>query len=293
MKPIPSEPVTVRIDDGTSCNITFFGSQGDSAQSVILCAPALGVAAHSYRTVAEKLVRTGCVVVTADLRGIGESSVRASRETDFGYHETIAFDWPAIIATVRCRHPHGPLYLLGHSLGGQLGALFASVHPGELDGLILVASCSVYYSGWGFPVGLGVLAGTQLAALTAQLLGYFPGRQLGFGGAEARRLMRDWARNARSGRYTVENSPHDFEDMMARATLPVLSISIEGDTFAPERACKNLVNKLKAASVTTRRVAVTGESGRAHHFNWLRSPGVIVGEIDDWLSTLDSGDQRR
>ena len=293
MKPIPSEPVPVRIDDGTSCNITFFGSREGNSQSVILCAPALGVAARSYRTLAEELARTGHVVVTADLRGIGESSVRASRQTDFGYHETIAFDWPAIIATIRSRHPHDPLCLLGHSLGGQLGALYASVNPGEVDGLILVASCSVYYGGWGFPVGLGVLAGTQLAALTAQLLGYFPGRKLGFGGTEARRLMRDWARNVRTGRYKVENSPHDFEDRMARATLPVLSISIEGDTFAPERACMNLVKKLKAASVTTRQVVVAGDSGRARHFNWLRSPGVVVSEVDDWLSTLDRGYQHR
>ena len=80
---------------------------------------------------------------------------------------------------------------------------------------------------------------------------------------------------------------------MARATLSVLSISIEGDTFAPERACMNLVKKLKAASVTTRQVVVAGDSGRARHFNWLRSPGVVVSEVDDWLSTLDRGYQHR
>lgn len=292
MNPLGGELLPVRIGDGTSCNITFFGLLENKIQPLILCMPALGVAARSYRTLAESLARTGCAVVTADLRGAGESSVRASRETDFGYHETIAVDLPAIVTAVRSRHPDGPLFLLGHSLGGQLGALFTAIHLDKVSGLILIASCSVYYKGWGFPIGLGVLVGTQLAAVIAQLLGYFPGRKLGFGGTEARRLMRDWARNARTGRYDVENNAHDFEDMMARAELPVLSVSIKDDTFAPEDACRNLVKKLKSASVTTKRVAVDGESGKARHFNWLRSPTAVVSEIDDWLSNLGTGDHR-
>ncbi|MGI9263971.1 MAG: alpha/beta hydrolase family protein [Gammaproteobacteria bacterium] len=285
MTAIHADQVNIAAADGTSCIVTFFDRQTAENPPVILCAPALGVSARSYRTLAEHLAADGNIVITADHRGIGESSVRASRTTDFGYAETLSVDWPVLIDTIRSRHPLGPLLILGHSLGGQLGSLYAAIHPDRISGLILVASCSVYYKGWGCPAGLAVLAGTQLAAFIAQLMGYFPGKKLGFGGNEARRLMRDWARNARSGRYDIENCPQDFENLLGLFDGPVLSISIAGDTFAPPLACNNLTGKLKAAQLTKRRVHVAGESGRKRHFDWLRSPSTVCQEIKTWLGS--------
>jgi predicted alpha/beta hydrolase len=283
MNSLRKELVPIDAGDGTSSLATFFEHRTTPDAPIIVCMPALGVAAHSYRTLAEQLAAAGCVVITADHRGIGESSVRASRATDFGYFETLCVDWPALIDVIRSRHPAGPLFLLGHSLGGQLGALFAAANPGAVNGLILVASCSVFYKGWGFPSGLAVLAGTQMAALIAQLIGYFPGKRLGFGGTEAKRLMRDWARNARTGRYEVERCSHDFEGLLASSGTPVLAISIEGDDFAPLAACQNLTAKLKVAPITTRRVSVVGRSGRSRHFEWLKLPLAISREIEAWL----------
>ena len=130
--------------------------------------PAMGVRAAFYEPLALNLGENGINAVTADLRGLGASSVRVGRGTDFGYHDMLALDWPAVVDAVRSRFPRSRIFLLGHSLGGQLNALYASVHPQTVDGLILVASCSVFYRGWPFPGNYGIWLGTQSAMLLAE-----------------------------------------------------------------------------------------------------------------------------
>lgn len=274
-------PVTA--GDGTHCEITLFPSPGAEASPVVLCLPAMGVPARSYEGLAMALAMTGLHVITADLRGTGLSSVRASRQIDFGYHEMLTRDLPAIVARIRSLFPDRDLYLLGHSLGGQLSALYAASRPAQVAGLILVATGSVYWRGWDFPMNLGILAGTQIAGVIASVLGYFPGKKVGFAGLEGKRVMRDWARTARTGRYRIENDETDYEVTLQGLRAPVLAIAIAGDAFAPERAVRNLCNKLKGTNLTHARLA-SGGSGVAPHFSWLKQPGPVIGEIDAWLA---------
>ena len=165
--------------------------------------------------------------------------------------------------------------------------LYASLFPDKVEGLVLVASCSVYYRGWGFPVSGGIWLGTQSACILAALLGYFPGRQLGFGGTAARTVIRDWARNARTGAYRLVNSPHDFETLLKRLQRPVMAVSIAGDGFAPPRAMDNLCRKFPDAPLTRWHVppddlALEGRD----HFGWVRHSGPIVARIGPWVNAI-------
>src|SRR5262249_51405398 len=144
----------------------------------------MGVQARFYDPLGRALARHGLSAAVGELRGLGSSSVRASRREDFGYFDLLARDWPALRDTIRARWRHSPLFLLGHSLGGHLHSLWAAWHPDEIDGLILVASGSVDFRGWPAAQRPLILAGTQLASAIASLRGHFPGHRVGFGGRE-------------------------------------------------------------------------------------------------------------
>ncbi|MBI5569417.1 MAG: alpha/beta fold hydrolase [Desulfomonile tiedjei] len=287
-RPVPeihTETLSVTAADGATSCVTVFAGSSEATPPVLICIPAMGVTAQYYEPLALACVAQGFQVVTADLRGNGCSSVRASRSSRFGYHEIVHYEMPAIVARVRGRFPANPLYLLGHSLGGQLGTLYASANPGEVDGLILVAACSVFYRGWDFPSNVGVLFGTQLARWIAGILGYFPGNIIGFGGSESKGVIRDWSREALTGVYNVAGSPHDFETLLRQLSIPVLAISLEDDWFAPKRAVRNLCKKMERAPLTYCHL-LPGDvaAGRIGHFQWVRNAGPVIEEIREWLS---------
>jgi predicted alpha/beta hydrolase len=281
------EELPVVMEDGTSTTVTLFSSAKDLGRLVVICLPALGVVADYYEPLAIECSKRGWNVVTADLRGNGRSSLRPRRGVQFGYHEIVHYDLPAIVAVVKERFPTQPLFLLGHSLGGQLAALYASVNPGQADGLILVASCSVYYGGWDFPRNVGVLFATQLIRAVATVMGYFPGKRLGFGGTESAKLIKDWAHEARTGRYMVSDSSHDFEALLKTVTLPVLSISFQGDGLAPKRAVQNLYHKLNGARVTHRHFTAEDlDAPNLGHFQWVKTAGPLVRHMAEWIDTI-------
>ncbi len=284
---IIEEKIDVFAEDGVSSSITVFEPQGGSSLPVITCFPAMGVNAEYYRTLAHSLAKEGFIVVTADLRGIGSSSVRASKQNNFGYFEMIHYDWSAIIKAVKNKFPKNKMFILGHSLGGQLSSLYLSHQKDcEISGLILVTVNSVYYKGYGFPDGLKVLVGTNLAYLISLFVGYFPGRTFGFGGIEAKSVIRDWSRQGRTGLYEILNSSLNYETLLAKLALPVISFSFEGDFFAPSGAAQHLVGKMKKANV--KHIHMQPEEyglKNKFHFSWVKKPDFIISLIMEWMKS--------
>ncbi len=275
-----TEILRVRSSDGAECDATVFAA-ADASAPVLLIWPAMGTSARFYQPLAEALAASGLNAVTADLRGIGSSSLRASRRVDFGYARMAEQDWPAAVATVRARFPGAPLYLLGHSLGGQLSALYAAADSRHVAGVLLIACSSVYYRGWSGLRRWSLLALTQTAALLASLLGYFPGKRLGFAGTEAKTVMLDWAQLARSGRFQLRGTQTDYEAALRQLRRPVLGISFEHDDFAPHAAAQNLLEKIPAARHL--KLSAQDSGAKLNHFNWVKRPDLIVPRIKDWL----------
>lgn len=273
------EQIGITAADGASSKITVFAADPALDAPVLVCIPAMGTAARYYEPLAGPIVREGWRFVTADLRGIGSSSVRVKRGVDFGYREMVELDWPAVVQKARERFSGSAVYLLGHSLGGQLSCLYLAANPSAVAGLVLAAAPSVYWRGWDIALNAGVTAGTQAACAVARVLGYFPGRRLGFGGSEARRVMRDWARQARTGRYEPRGAAIDCERLLSELDAPVLAFSFEGDFLSPPRAVGNLLAKMRRARVTH----VTLADDALDHFRWVRNPDVLVGKIREWM----------
>jgi len=155
------------------------------------------------------------------------------RTSRHGYADLTA-DVGAVLAALQSRLSGRRVVLLGHSLGGQLGALrLATAEEPSVAGLALVACGIPYYKR--FPhAGLAVLGVTQVIRGTSAALGYWPGT--GFGGRQASGVIRDWAYTARTGRFPILAGA-DTDAAIAGMTTPVLAVSISRDRFAPVPAC--------------------------------------------------------
>lgn len=266
-------------------SVLRYARAASTARAAIVLMPALGVAAKYYEPLLRHLAAQGVDAAVLDLQGQGASSVRASRraQDNYGYRELLHEDWPAAVDAARqALRPGAPLFLMGHSLGGQLSCLYlGQQRPPPVAGLILCASGTVYYKAWGStPLAcLRLLALTQMAALVSAVLGHFPGDKLRFGGRSAQRLISDWAAQARNGSYSVQGSPLDWEGGMQQVTLPVLCLTLDSDTLAPASAAEHLVSKLPSAKLT--RVRLPGPG--LNHFTWVKQPEVVVPSILRWL----------
>jgi len=274
-----------RAEDGVSNVINL--ATADSS-TIVLCLPAMGVPARKYEALIQGFAQSGVNAACFDLRGNGDSSVRASRNSDFGYKELIEYDLPAAIDILKQALPSKKIVLLGHSLGGQVSLLYLRRNVQDISGLVLAASCSVYYKGWAIPGNLATLLFSQTSRLIVHMVGYFPGRKIGFGGTEAKTIMIDWANNALTGDYRLKGSIIDYKSQPESTQLPVLAVNFSEDNLAPPKATDYLLSKLNSTAVE-RRMITANQLGleRADHFNWLSQPQSLIEQINDWLKTTN------
>ncbi|MHA6695679.1 alpha/beta hydrolase family protein [Homoserinimonas sp. A520] len=274
---IERESVRISRPDGSRFSFQWWPPPTPRAP-VYLVVPAMGVGARFYRPFATALAGSGCGVAVTEQRGHEEVHPSIpGRRRDFGYAD-LADDLDAAIDEVRVRAPDSPIVVTGHSLGAHVACVSVARGHSAVDALAFVAAGSVYWRLW----PRRYLLITQLFVVLSTIVGYFPGQLLGFAGREAGGVMRDWARLARSGRLSYGSPPADAGHALAGLELPVLLLSLEDDTLAPQRAADGLAALLPSAQVTRRHVAVHTE--KSPHFGWARQPDVVVSELRDWTS---------
>ena len=241
---------------------------------IVLVLPALGLRAEYYAPLVARLAVEGVHAAAIDLPGHGASPVRASRRVDWGYPELVTHAAAARDAASRAL-PGVPVFWLGHSIGGQIALLESGLHPGGAAGVALVASGSPYYRAWRGLAALKIALGTRFSAALAGVVGYFPGEQAGFAGREARSVMQQWARLARTGAYRF--GAFDGEALLAAGRAPVLALRVLGDDLAPEAAVEHTLGKL--GQRTIEREVWRGLATKNVHNRWPRTPEPAVERV--------------
>ena len=266
--------------EGTSFTLTV-ARAADPDAPTLLVVPAMGMPAGYYDKLVAALAEAGHHVGRMEQRGHEEIGGRtAGWSYDFGYADLVD-DIDAAIDRLAELIPAsaGAAYILGHSLGGQTASAYAALNPGKIAGLIYVASQSPYWRNF----GPGFLVASQLMGVVGQVVGHFPGKQLKFAGREARTLMREWSRYARSGRLRFGKSVRDVTPLMRELEKPALVISIEGDWIAPSATVDEIQRRMPRLDVSRVHLDEPG----IDHFKWARRPDSTIEAIRDWLLLTD------
>ncbi len=254
----------------------------EAPRAVLLFACAMGVEASYYGPFARAMSEHGIVVAMLDLRGHGTSSLRPRRGVDFGYREIVELDIPAAAAVVEERASGLPIYLGGHSLGGQLMLLHVAAARPDIAGMTLVACAIPYYRNWSGRSRAYIHFAMLAFPVAGALLGYVPGDRLGFGGTEARTLMRDWSHNARTARYELIGSRVDYEAALTALEIDLVTVNVVGDQMAPPGAVEFLFEKVPSAR-GVRLEASLSEPSPSAHMRWARDNADVVRCLVAWL----------
>ncbi|MBB5014628.1 alpha/beta fold hydrolase [Rehaibacterium terrae] len=271
-----SDPEPHALELGPARASAWLHRAADPEAPALLIVPALGTPAGAYRRLAEALAAHGLNALRVELRGNGESPVRARRGIDWGYLDLVDDELRALYALARAELPDAPPVLLGHSLGGHLALLHQARHPDQPTiGVALVASGSPWHRQFGALSPLLRAFGVLTRAM-AERLGAFRGDWLGFGGAQGASLMREWAHFLATGRLPPLGAEGwDPHPALARLQRPVFAISMRRDHYAPPAATEHLAS-LTAGPLELRRLESVGGGRPPGHFLWLRHPEPVA-----------------
>ena len=237
--------------------------------------PAMGTSASFYQPFAEELTKRGFTVLSPELPGTGASRPRPSRKINYGYRDLLESYLPEIVNSARQTANGAPVILIGHSLGSQIGTLAVASGTIGIDALVTIAGGNIHYRSWDGAGAAKVLFASALFSSLTRVFGYLPGQYVGFGGPQARTLIREWWKIIRTGSFS-----HIADVSAYSGGTLMLAIGIEGDTFAPERSVSTLARILDGD------VEMMPKTWKGNpHSSWARHPGEIVSRIMDWLDT--------
>jgi len=247
--------------------------RSERQRAVAVVVPAMGTTASFYQPFAEALVTNGFSVLSPELPGTGASRPRPSRKSNYGYRDLVETYLPEIVNTAKQTARGAPLILMGHSLGAHIGTLAIASGTVEVDALVTIAGGNIHYRNWNGAGAAKVLFASALFSSLTRVFGYLPGQYVGFGGPQARTLIREWSKIIRTGSFS-----HIADVSAYSGGTPMLAIGIEGDTFAPEKSVATL------AGILDGDVGIVPKTWKGNpHSSWARHPGETVSRVVEWL----------
>lgn len=273
---------TISTSDQHQFQARIFDVADPNAPTLVFLS-AMGTPARVYQRYGQAMAEQGIRVITPDWRGIGSSSLRASRRQNFAYRHLVEIDLAALLAQVSQHYPDSSIWLGGHSLGGQLSVLGAAIHT-HVSGIVLIASGSVHLQAYAPKLRLGIRTLVALSRITGSVLGYFPGSHIGFAGREARGVMLDWGHVAHHGNYRPHGSSVDYEQALRQLNIPILALNFEADTWSPARSASALLEKLPYSKATQWLWTKTETNNEAlDHFSWTKQPALLAPQLARYI----------
>ena len=150
-------------------------------ETVVVLNSATGVPRAYYQHFASWLAAEhGIACLTYDYRDF-ETSLRGPlRRSKVTMADWAVQDMPAARSEMRRRYPRAKLWVIGHSVGGMLGPVQPDID--RVDRMICVSAGMVSLADHPWPYrAMAALFWFGHAPLAARVMGYLPGKALGFG----------------------------------------------------------------------------------------------------------------
>lgn len=255
-----------------------------AARGQVAIAAAMAVPQAFYSHFARYLARRGYVAWTFDYRGIGESLKGRRRRLQADLSDWLYQDYDALLRYIGILAPEQPLFVVGHSFGGQVAPLLPSRE--RLAGLVNIA------------VGSGStrhlaprmrrsapLLWHVLAPVLCPLFGYFPGSRIGVVGDLPTGAMMQWRRWCLTPEYLLSGEP-GAREAYATASYPVLALSFSDDELLHESGSHLLHGAYRQGRVDYRLLdpVVLGLQ-RIGHFGFFKPQGeaALWPLVGEWL----------
>jgi len=122
--------------DGTALKAVSWDNEA-SPKAILAIVHGHGEHKRRYKHVGEHFAKSGYLVIAMDNRGHGESSGKKGHSPS---HDQLVDDVEQLLATIRSTHNDIPIFLYGHSMGGNIVANYVLKRKtSELKGVILTS----------------------------------------------------------------------------------------------------------------------------------------------------------
>ena len=254
---------------------------GDRDEQLVIINSATAVPRRFYRYYAAALATAGFRVITFDYRGIGESRPASLRGFKVRSRDWVFGDMAGVLRFARKAYKPRKLFLVGHSVGGQLAGLLEDADA--IDGMLTMSAQSGH---WRYQGGeqkwLAALHVYVTLPVSAHLFGYVPWSRMGSAEDLPKGVALDWSRWCRNRKYVLGDNSLPLERYQS-FTAPVLAYSIDDDKWGTRRAVDAM---MQAYPNLERRHIIPEEHGieQLGHFGFFR-PGASALWQDgiDWL----------
>ncbi len=238
-------PFAAPADDGYVLN-GFLWQHGIGTRPVVIINAATSVRCRYYSRFADYLFARDFDVVIYDYRGIGESRPATLRGFRADWVDWGQLDFEAILRFTLARFGGQAVYVVAHSIGGFVIGLAPSNH--QIARIFTMGAQFAYWRDY---------APEQRAAMwvkwhvlmpgLATLLGYFPGKRLGWLEDTPKGVAQDWGRmQARFEQSVIKARRHpQIGETLARrfatVTAPILALGTQDDPFGTVNALNRLL----------------------------------------------------
>jgi predicted alpha/beta hydrolase len=255
---------------------------------VVIIASAMGVKRGFYRHFAFALAEEGVPVITFDYRGIGGSRPGPLKRFDASLRDWGGKDLAAVIDWAREVFPEGNLFVVSHSVGGQIFGL--APNRDIVHGVAAVGSQSGYWGHWSGARRAGVWAFWHLIMpVVPRVLGYFPARALRMGEDLPSGVAREWAWWGRDRRYLMGRLSEEARRGYEQYAGFVRAYSFTDDSFAPERAVRAFMQFYPSARRSQRRIDPRDLDLKSiGHFGFFRREAgdLLWHEMLTWIRSI-------
>lgn len=245
--------VTLVADDGVLLAGTVYA--GPKPKAAVVLNSGTGIPRRFYARFASWLAERGYAVLTYDYRGIGGSKPKGGSLRGFKASMTLwaERDMTAAIDNQKTRYPELPLFVIGHSIGGQVLALAKNTEL--IDGVASIAtSTGTWQKLTGSLRWISAAMWYGIIPATTRTLGYAPAKKLRWGENLPAGVAEEWSRWCKTPDYFL---PHLSGAQVARVASfkkPWLALSFSDDPIANEETVAALFRMYASLVPTERRI---------------------------------------